>query len=536
MYKKLVRSITFYWLWGVILTVILSFATEYGSQIANKIRAYYTKYIQQINIESIDVKLLDEYIIEKNYKLNITVTPASSTSPGFIYESLDPEIIKVDSNGYFKGLRTDEIKTTGRIQITSLYDEDFKEIISIDFTKKYPDKINLNPRVESIGSTRTAYVGLPIYMNYTYTPTSGYTEKDFVVYYNEEFFEKIDEYTYIPLKETNIDDDNKAWFKLVAGNGYEHYIEMNIKKQLKEIDEFDDIYIYVTALKGFIPCDQYDYSVKSSFAPYLYKDGKRVYSKILSVASSNPDVAYTTNTNYVYCKGPGVTDITVTLPNGKSVTKTIIVKNRISFPEIKKAVFDEENNLVLSHGVLNSYTLSYPSNTTYYNLKFEYDKSMVSVSLKSNTDLVIKGLQVGKTTITMYFDDGYSYYEKEIVVKTEENPNYNATFQSNISKITFKVLGHMGVFFILSFFALNMVLNLKSGNKLFDILFFLASGFIFACLTELIQLYLPNRDCNVKDLFIDMTGFLIGALFFSFFRLVFSKLNKKKKQKSALNK
>ena len=87
------------------------------------------------------MKLLDEYIIEKNYKLNITVTPASSTSPGFIYESLDPEIIKVDSNGYFKGLRTDEIKTTGRIQITSLYDEDFKEIISIDFTKKYPDKI-----------------------------------------------------------------------------------------------------------------------------------------------------------------------------------------------------------------------------------------------------------------------------------------------------------------------------------------------------------------------------------------------------------
>ena len=538
MYKKLVRSITLYWLWGVILTVILSFATEYSSKIASTIRSIYTSIVQEIDIESIDPNLLDEYIIEKKYKLNITVTPASSNSPGFVYESLDPNIVTIDSNGFFTGLRTENFKTTGRIKVTSKYDKDFEEIISIDFVRKYPDKIELNPRVESIGSTRTAYLGLPIYMNYSITPSTGYTDKDFVVYYNEEFFEKTDKDTYIPIKTTSATDENKAWFKLVAGNGYESYIEMTIKEPLKEIENFNDIYLYVTALKGFIPIDQYNYSIKSSFAPHLYKDGKRVYSKILSVTSSNPSVAYTTNTNYVYCKGPGITDITVTLPNGFSVTKTIVVKNKMAFPEITKAIYDDEDNILVKHGVSNSYHLKYPSNVTYYKLKFEYDKSMLSISLKTSTDLIIKGLSVGKTVVKMYYDDGFTYMEKEFVIVIEENPNYNAIFQSNIGLLTTKVLGHMGVFFILSFFALNLVINLKSNNKIFDVLFLFTSGFIFACLTELIQLYLPNRDCNVRDLFVDMTGFFIGVLFFGIIRLlcILVKKSIKRQKKRALNK
>ena len=173
-------------------------------------------------------------------------------------------------------------------------------------------------------------------------------------------------------------------------------------------------------------------SLRYTFAPYLYKDGKRVYSKILSVTSSNPSVAYTTNTNYVYCKGPGITDITVTLPNGFSVTKTIVVKNKMAFPEITKAIYDDEDNILVKHGVSNSYHLKYPSNVTYYKLKFDYDKSMLSISLKTSTDLIIKGLSVGKTVVKMYYDDGFTYMEKEFVIVIEENPNYNPIFQSNI--------------------------------------------------------------------------------------------------------
>ena len=137
-------------------------------------------------------------------------------------------------------------------------------------------------------------------------------------------------------------------------------------------------------------------------------------------------------------------------------------------------------------------------------------------------DGIITPHQVGTTTITVTYTDGFSVetpFEFTIDLKIVKKPLIT-DIQSFTSFIR-KALGHFGVFFILGIFSLfTYALFFKKRQWLYSIPIHFASGYFIAVLSEFIQLYVPGRGGAYKDVMMDYSGYLISTFFIIFIYLL----------------
>ena len=106
-------------LWSSFLILFITF----GSSVASKVYQYVLEKLNQeeFEIEDINFILEEEYLVGNSYHLNYTVFPHNNIDHGLEFESLNPEIFSVSSDGYITGLRTNSDKTTGKIQINNFF-------------------------------------------------------------------------------------------------------------------------------------------------------------------------------------------------------------------------------------------------------------------------------------------------------------------------------------------------------------------------------------------------------------------------------
>jgi len=74
-------------------------------------------------------------------------------------------------------------------------------------------------------------------------------------------------------------------------------------------------------------------------------------------------------------------------------------------------------------------------------------------------------------------------------------------------------LAHLFEFFILGVLMINYLKNYNIKNY---ILISIAICFIYACTDEIHQLFIPGRDGNIKDIFIDTIGSFIGIMSYKY--------------------
>ena len=79
-----------------------------------------------------------------------------------------------------------------------------------------------------------------------------------------------------------------------------------------------------------------------------------------------------------------------------------------------------------------------------------------------------------------------------------------------------KLVGHYGAFLFMSIFATltGFLYYVRKEWKIFwiKVIIIIGYGFLFAIITELIQLAVPGRAGNFKDVFIDFFGYMTSSL------------------------
>ena len=326
MNKKL--AVFLYIFWGITLTLILSFGSEVGKNVLLKSKEIITELIYDYDIEDIVVYNEGEtFIIGKTQSLDYKVIASSDKNPGLIFKSLDPDYIAVNSGGGFTGKRTDEEKTSGRIEITSKSDPKFKKIVTMYFEKKYPDVAQLSIIEKSYGANpKEITVGIPINLGVTIPQDQIYSEKDYVISYDKEVFEEISENCLVAIKETDSTD-----LSVILGNGAVFTKTIKVVKGTEATD-FEIINTWCSRAKGFTNVEGYKFRVNELRYFYLFKEDKRVITDF-EIISDSLDITTNEYGGIKFSK-IGNYQVEIKLPNGYSRVITCVVENEMKFPEI----------------------------------------------------------------------------------------------------------------------------------------------------------------------------------------------------------
>ena len=501
--RKRILALILYLTYGLVLTYALSFGRPTANLIYTSIQSKLDVWLHDVEIEDVEMSLSSEevYPVGKSYAPKYTVIGDVKSDAGLVFTSLDDTVV-VGATGSFRGVRTDDVQTTGRIRITSKYDPDFEKIVTLQFEKKYPSEFSLQWFSKSVGyNSVKAYVGIPLYL-YTSIPSDViYSEKDYTVEYDSTYFELVNGNCLMPIRETPRGET--VTLRYVYGNGdYRETAELRIYPT-PVVERFDEIYF------GKEKADGAALTVKKGQTVYLYKDGKRVYSDYTITADASAGMTISSKVPSVSFNKPGTHAVTVTLPNGYSQTVTVHVQNKMAYPTFVGMSPDVPIELT----ALDKYTFSYtfPKDVTYKTLTYEYDKELLTVRHNSR-EIYLTGKRAGETTLKIVLDDGVQRLEEVYSIVITDEHVFWTMLRENISDVVTKGLGHMGGFFGLAFFSLNLFRALALRRRLLRWGGYVCSGLFFALLTEFIQFFMPKRDCSLADVGVDMFGFLLGTL------------------------
>ena len=106
-------------------------------------------------------------------------------------------------------------------------------------------------------------------------------------------------------------------------------------------------------------------------------------------------------------------------------------------------------------------------------------------------------------------------------VSSSNQSGFIVNFINNILKIDnvelletlIRKLAHLFEYFILGILMINYFKNYNIKNY---ILILVILCFIYACTDEIHQLFIPGRDGNIKDVFIDTFGSFIGIITYKY--------------------
>ena len=508
MNKKL--AITLYFIWGIALTLLLTFGKSLSFTLIYKL----SRAASKIEIEDVvlDIDLNDSYMITENICPVYTAIGNFTKDAGLCFESLDSETLIVRADGSFCGVRTDAEETTGRIRITSEYDIDFEKIITLKFKKVYPSEFEPRYAVKSYGClTDEVYMGIPIN---TYVAISGSIycseRQNFTVTYDTEYFEMQPDGTLIAIKETPSGVSTSLKYTYKNGQSCDTK-SFRIVSAPDGITEFDSIRLSGRDInKG-------EFCVNAPLFISIYTNDKKVITNY-TVTSSDPSCFGIDESGSFYLKRAGTHDITVTLPNGFSKTFEIMAVNILSMPELDGLPLENGGIVVMKNTDTLRVLTTFDKNA-YAALEFDYDSNMLTITSTSQSfTLIPEG--VGDTSFTIILDDGCRRVEKTYLVRIERDTDFLSLVKEYATVIVAKS-GHLAVFAILAFFAVNMLRFAPLNRKYIYPAFLTLSGLSFASLTELLQAFMPGRASSISDIIVDMAGYLIGALVsLLFFRIL----------------
>ena len=75
-----------------------------------------------------------------------------------------------------------------------------------------------------------------------------------------------------------------------------------------------------------------------------------------------------------------------------------------------------------------------------------------------------------------------------------------------------KAIGHFGIFFVDGIFGYLTFSRFLSFERKYNLLLALGVGLFIASLSEIIQLFAPERGPSVLDVMLDFSGYLLGVL------------------------
>ena len=232
--------------------------------------------------------------------------------------------------------------------------------------------------------------------------------------------------------------------------------------------------------------------------------------------SSNPSVVTVNSNGNLLFHNIGTSEITI-LDELSNISKTIKlnVYNYIKLDSdnpftITGQDLEVIDNLYYSmtNGFSGKINLNFDENSTFTKVNYTSSNEKVAVIGKDGT---ITPIKVGETIIKVTCDDGMqNKIEFEIKLKIKKQD-----YIKNVTDFIYKVrkgLGHFSAFLILGIIStFTWLLFFREKKLLFSIPLNYITGFIIACVTELIQVYVPGRCGLFDDVILDFNGFLVSS-------------------------
>ena len=517
---KKALSVFLYFAYATFLILFITFGSSSSSIVSDIVEKMLM--VRDIEDVTVDVSSGREFLASRTYYPQYTAHGEFYGDGGLLFESLDPEYLSVGKNGsIYCNMKFEGDAFEGRVKVTSKYDDDFEKVFTYRFVKKSPSKfvvayyikgydyVNSNKEAENL------YTGVPVYVTSKLSDgdsSSNYNITGYTVVYDEEYFEKASDGTLIPIKPTP--EGVQLTFSVVYESGKSATTApFAIYEPDQEYSEIDEVKIINKDGEIGAALDNHTLNRNSTFALKLYNDGAAVITDyVLTCEESGMKQS---KNGFVYFTSPGEKHLTITLPNGFEYKCVVNIKNIIKAPYIKNDPEVKETHVIkMLDTDVKKFTISYPSGVTYTHVKFEYDSSLIKVK-SDDSGITITGKSNGTTELKVILDDGFTRVEDVYTVEVEENKETNAIILKNLSKFVAKVLGHMTLFIVLGFFAMNMIQHFDGIDKLWHILvIYVLTGLPAAIITEFVQLFIQGRSASFADIGIDMLGFLIGTVVF----------------------
>ncbi len=495
-------SIIFLAIWSVLLVVILTFGGNFSLFIQAKISNYLIqkKGNNQTMVTDLDVKIEDTYIVGKKYPIVVNPIPYTEEDLKLTYRSLDESIFTINDQGEIVGVKTPLSKTTGILEITSARYPALKKQVELQFEKVYPKDVDfklIKPVNEN--ANQIAYLGVPFYVKCLFdNDDAPYTVPSYTIIYDEEMIEKVNVNKYIPQK------TGTTTLVCKLENGVEKSVEVHIQTNPSEFETIDQVKLVQKNGEEFpIDEDVYLAYVGDKNVIHLLSNEKRIYESF-SLQSSDAKIASISNIDELVFKKAGQVEITLVLRDGNEFHLQVLVKHPLISPTIDGVTDD---TISLTNEIAKRFTYQVGANAP---VRFSYDKQYMVVTNDKNNTMYITPKKAGTTTLTIVVDDGVDHLEKEYQIVIAQNNLGKKTIRQKVAIFINKFIGHWHLFLIEAILAFWVCLHFPN-HKAINCILFISTGCFLAFFTELIQLYMPNRNGCIKDALFDILAYFLCA-------------------------
>ena len=494
-------AIILYIVYVTVLVLAITFGTQVADVIIAKIQAVF--YLKTIEDVTVDIPPDAELLAGKYYYPQYTAHGPFRGSAGLQYESLVPDYLSVTWSGKLyvePSFEGDEIDV--RVRVTSSYDKDFEKILTFRFVKKYPENFSVDYSVMGAGrETDVLYVGVPVFPFAEIAEDDEYNVTDHTVIYDSEYFTEGRGGSLVPTKAT--EPGVTLTFAIEYNNGARSVSESFVIEDTESPTDFDEL-----RLNG-VPASEFVGERGEDIEITLFKAGEPIATDY-RLSFLKEDDAYRDGKGGMYFKTVGDKEMTVTLPSGYSVKIGFGIENKLLLPTIRDETVRETHVIEILTTDYKTFNFDFDGEVGYDTVTYEYDDEMLWFGNSTRT-FTINPKTKGTTTLKLVIDDGYRRLEDTYTINIREDIRPLAYFSQHVASFVTKVLGHTAMFAVLALFSLNMFRYFAFDSKLKRYVLYCVCALPPAVLTELLQLFIPGRNGNVADVFVDMFGYLLGT-------------------------
>ena len=503
MKNKRRAAIILYAVYAVFITLLILVGNSLAGKIITRIE---TKLLNEKSITdvTVDISADTELLAGRDYYPVYTAHGSYRGSPGLVFTSLDPDYLAVSDKGAIRantGFDGDYIDA--RVRVTSSHNSTFEKILTFRFVKKYPDSFSVSYFVQGYGkNAEKLSMGVPVYVFVEINSGSQYNMTDYTLVYDEECFDRLDDGALV-LKRMPMGDE-PLYFAIEYANGARAESAPITPTDQPLPTEFDEI-----RLNG-IPADEYVGKKNDNIELTLWLDGERLATDYTITLEKTGDAKKDGKGGMRFLT-VGDKGMTVTLPSGFSKTVHFSIENTLALPVVKDETVSGTHVIDLLTTDAATFTFDFGGAVSYDKVTYEYDAEMLEVTSSERT-FTLKPKAKGETTVKVIVDDGYKRLEDVYTVRIKKDFRLVSIVYEDISIFVTKVLGHGMCFVVLAFFSLNMFRYLTLDKKLIRFILYTLTALPIAAFTEAVQVYIPDRDGRLRDVFIDMLSFYIGTL------------------------
>ena len=443
-----------------------------------------TEYINPTKVEISNDKTT--YSIGEHCKIETVVYPSNSSNKSIQYFIDNTEIATINNQGEVVFFNEGTVVITVQIK-----DTDLKDTIEITSNLVEADAIEIvtNNTINKVEIDEIEYLSV------IFTPTN-------VSYKNIDWSSSDDEIA-------TIDSSGKitphslgtVTFTAKSSNNLIDTIEF-------EIIDNDDINIKPTSINiTYLDnnnINELDLIEKNNYQLGVVLSPSDTTNKSVKWISSDNQIASVQN-GVIQANKYGTVTITVISLSDETIKKTITLN--ISSLEPKFTIKNVNSSNKLTPNSSCKLELDCTQLPTDYTIKYESsDSSICSVS----EDGTISTIKEGKVNIKVVIESIDGKKAEQTIALTIENAK-NASKVSSFYHAIRKGIGHFGAFFILAIMS-SLVVIFFFKRKVLMFAISAVCGFLIAFATELIQLFVPGRSGNIKDIGIDYAGFACGTI------------------------